>query len=122
MLCRNRWLGMEQEGFGIVFLEAGAAGVASLAGLSGGSAEAVIDGVTGLVIDESTSVEAAEEALRTLVGDADQRRRLGAAARDRAVADFSYDRLVHSLRDAIDRTIAAAAEPSVDEPRTARRP
>jgi len=27
MLCRNRWLGLEQEGFGIVFLEAAAAGV-----------------------------------------------------------------------------------------------
>jgi phosphatidylinositol alpha-1,6-mannosyltransferase len=121
MLCRNRWLAMEQEGFGIVFLEAGAAGVASVAGLSGGSAEAVIDGVTGLVVDESTSVEAAEEALRTLVGDTDQRRRLGAAARDRAVADFSYDRLVHSLRHAIDSTIAAA-EPSVDDPRAAQRP
>ena len=27
MLCRNRWAGLEQEGFGIVFLEAAAAGV-----------------------------------------------------------------------------------------------
>ncbi len=24
MACRNRWLGLEQEGFGIVFLEAAA--------------------------------------------------------------------------------------------------
>ncbi len=29
MLCRNRWLGLEQEGFGIVFLEAAAAGRAA---------------------------------------------------------------------------------------------
>ena len=29
MLCRNRWLGLEQEGFGIVFLEAAASGVAA---------------------------------------------------------------------------------------------
>ena len=27
MACHNRWLGLEQEGFGIVFLEAAAAGV-----------------------------------------------------------------------------------------------
>src|SRR5579871_1484445 len=35
MLCRTRWLGLEQEGFGIVFNEAAAAGVPSLAGDSG---------------------------------------------------------------------------------------
>ncbi|MGB0210301.1 MAG: glycosyltransferase family 4 protein, partial [Ilumatobacteraceae bacterium] len=41
MLCRTRWLGLEQEGFGIVFLEAAACGVPQLAGRSGGAAEAV---------------------------------------------------------------------------------
>ena len=44
MLCRNRWLGLEQEGFGIVFLEAAAAGVPQVAGASGGAGEAVEDG------------------------------------------------------------------------------
>ena len=42
MLCRNRWAGLEQEGFGIVFLEAAAAGVPQVAGDSGGAAEAVV--------------------------------------------------------------------------------
>ena len=32
MLCRNRWGGLEQEGFGIVFLEAAACGVPQVAG------------------------------------------------------------------------------------------
>ena len=41
MACRNRWVGLEQEGFGIVFLEAAAAGVPQVAGDSGGAAEAV---------------------------------------------------------------------------------
>src|SRR5690606_26241479 len=50
MLCRSRWAGLEQEGFGIVFLEAAAAGVPQVAGESGGSAEAVVDGETGLVV------------------------------------------------------------------------
>ena len=53
MLCRNRWLGLEQEGFGIVFLEAAAAGVPQVAGRSGGAGEAVEDGVTGLVVRRS---------------------------------------------------------------------
>ena len=47
MLCRNRWGGLEQEGFGIVFLEAAACGVPQVAGASGGAAEAVVDGETG---------------------------------------------------------------------------
>ena len=51
MLCRNRWAGLEQEGFGIVFLEAAAAGVPQVAGDSGGAAEAVLHGETGLVVD-----------------------------------------------------------------------
>ena len=34
MDCRSRWLGLEQEGFGIVFVEAAATGVAQIAGLS----------------------------------------------------------------------------------------
>ena len=44
MLCRDRWAGLEQEGFGIVFLEAAATGVPQVAGASGGAAEAVLDG------------------------------------------------------------------------------
>ncbi|MEL7209099.1 MAG: glycosyltransferase family 4 protein, partial [Actinomycetota bacterium] len=57
MLCRTRWGGLEQEGFGIVFVEAGACAVAAIAGDSGGSAEAVTHGETGLVVDDPTSVE-----------------------------------------------------------------
>ena len=44
MLCRNRWGGLEQEGFGIVFVEAAACGVPQVAGDSGGAADAVVDG------------------------------------------------------------------------------
>ena len=47
MLCRVRWGGLEQEGFGIVFLEAAAAGIPQLAGKSGGAGEAVLEGRTG---------------------------------------------------------------------------
>ncbi|MFP5377395.1 MAG: glycosyltransferase family 4 protein, partial [Acidimicrobiia bacterium] len=37
--CRNRWVGLEQEGFGIVFLEGAAVGVPVVAGRSGGTPE-----------------------------------------------------------------------------------
>src|SRR5205085_2786077 len=98
MLCRNRWLGLEQEGFGIVFVEAAASGVPQLAGASGGAAEAVDDGVTGFVVDPPTDLEAVTEKLAMLLDDAELRHRLGNAARVRAVEQFSYDVLATRLQ------------------------
>jgi len=103
MACRNRWLGLEQEGFGIVFLEAAACGVAQVAGESGGAAEAVLDGETGLVVDDPRSVAALAGALRALVIDPDRRAAMGAAGRARAEEAFSYDVLAAQLRTALDR-------------------
>ncbi|HUZ21833.1 MAG TPA: glycosyltransferase family 4 protein [Acidimicrobiales bacterium] len=101
MLCRNRWLGLEQEGFGIVFLEAAASGVAQVAGRSGGADEAVLDGETGLVVDRPGDVVVASAALAALLDDEALRRRFGGAARRRAEAEFSYDLLARRLADAL---------------------
>jgi phosphatidylinositol alpha-1,6-mannosyltransferase len=97
MPCRDRWLGLEAEGFGIVFVEAAATGVPSVAGRSGGSHEAVIDGETGLVVDGRSAREV-RAALDRLLADDELRARMGLAARDRAVSAFSYDSLVERLR------------------------
>jgi len=101
MDCRTRWMGLEQEGFGIVFLEAAACGVPQIAGESGGSAEAVVDGETGLVVRDPKSVSELAEALRALIVDPDRRRAMGAAARTRAEAEFSYDVLAERLEAAL---------------------
>ena len=101
MLCRTRWRGLEQEGFGIVFLEAAAAGVPQVAGRSGGAHEAVTDGETGIVLDPATP-KAAATAIGTLLNDRELRARMGAAARHRAVTAFSYDLLADQLRLAIE--------------------
>lgn len=80
------------EGFGIVFLEAAAAGIPSIAGASGGQSEAVCEGVTGIVVrGESTSAIA--DAIRTLAEDPVRRREMGKSAR-RRVADQDWDRVV----------------------------
>lgn len=47
----NRQVGGDTEGFGMVFVEAGACGKAVVAGTAGGTGSAVIDGVTGLRVD-----------------------------------------------------------------------
>ncbi|HEX5586795.1 MAG TPA: glycosyltransferase family 4 protein [Acidimicrobiia bacterium] len=96
MPCRDRWGGLEAEGFGIVFLEAAAAGVPAVAGRSGGSHEAVVDGVTGVVVDGGAADDV-RDALAQLLGDHAARRAMGDAARDRAVREFSYDLLVERL-------------------------
>ena len=82
MPCRERWAGLEAEGFGIVFLEAAACGIPAIAGASGGAAEAVADGETGYVV-EPRDVHALADALDRLLGDAALRARLGSAARAR---------------------------------------
>ncbi len=102
MLCRDRWAGLEQEGFGIVFLEAAAAGVPQVAGSSGGAAEAVADGETGVVVDDPTDVDAVSRSIAELLEDPDRREAMGVASRRRAVSDFSYDGLARRLGDALE--------------------
>jgi phosphatidylinositol alpha-1,6-mannosyltransferase len=97
MLCRNRWGGLEQEGFGIVFVEAAACGVPQVAGDSGGAAEAVADGETGIVVRHPEQVDEVVAAYVELLDDPERRRRMGQAARARAVAEFSYDVLAERL-------------------------
>jgi phosphatidylinositol alpha-1,6-mannosyltransferase len=96
MPCRDRWGGLEAEGFGIVFLEAAAAGVPVVAGRSGGSHEAVDDGVTGAVVD-GRDAASVRDAVARYLDDPSARGAAGVAARARMVADFSYDRLVERL-------------------------
>ena len=109
MCCRDRWRGLEAEGFGIVFLEAAACGVPAVAGRSGGSHEAVADGDTGFVV-APRDVGAVRDAIRRLLDDDDLRVRMGEAARRRAVGEFEYDRLV-SLLEPVARGDLSAVGP-----------
>jgi phosphatidylinositol alpha-1,6-mannosyltransferase len=99
---RGRWGGLEQEGFGVVFLEAQACGVPVVAGRSGGSPEALVDGRTGLLTD-GTSRQAVATALIALLADEDRRPAMGAAARAWVEESWSWDTIVdefaHDLAD-----------------------
>jgi phosphatidylinositol alpha-1,6-mannosyltransferase len=96
MCCRDRWGGLEAEGFGIVFVEAGACAVPAVAGRSGGAHEAVEDGLTGFVVSPR-AVGAVRARVQQLCDDPDLRTKMGQAARARAETEFSYDRLAQSL-------------------------
>jgi phosphatidylinositol alpha-1,6-mannosyltransferase len=107
MLCRTRWGGLEQEGFGIVFVEAAAAGVPQVAGRSGGAHEAVAHDETGLVVDDPTDEAAVASAIADLLDDEDRRAAMSEASRIRAETEFSYDVLAERLRVALDEMVAA---------------
>ncbi len=102
MPCNSRWFGLEQEGFGISFLEAAATGTAQIAGRSGGAHEAVEHGVTGLILDDPDDVNALVGAIGRMIDRPDQRLDMGRAARRRAVEHFDYDLLARRLSDALD--------------------
>jgi phosphatidylinositol alpha-1,6-mannosyltransferase len=101
MLCRNRWGGLEQEGFGIVFGEAAACAVPQIAGDSGGAAEAVVNGVTGHVMRKPDDVNAVAQRLEQLLSDPVAHRAMAMASRARAVAEFDYSVLASHLATAL---------------------
>ena len=85
-----------------MFVEAAAAGIPQVAGRSGGSAEAVVHGKTGLVVDVPEDPGRVAAAIATLLDDEERRMTMGQAARRRAELDFSYDVLADRLVNAID--------------------
>lgn len=102
MPCRSRWFGLEVEGLGLVFLEAAATGLAVLAGDSGGSPETVVPGETGFVVAADRHLV---EGIRTLLDDPDRAAAMGAAGRQRVLAEYTWDAVAGRLRDGL----AAAA-------------
>ena len=101
MLCRDRWFGLEQEGFGIVFLEAASCGTPQLAGRSGGSDEAVIDGVTGVVVDRPAEVADVADALAGLLRSQPLRQQMSIESRERVIKEFTYEDLSRRLSEVL---------------------
>lgn len=97
------------EPFGIVALEAAAAGKPVVASEIGGLRDIVVDGETGLLVPPDDP-EALRAALALMVGDAAMRARMGAAARERA-ACFSPDIVVPEF----ERAYRAAIRPGLSE-------
>lgn len=94
------------EGFGISFLEAGASGVPSIAGDSGGVRSAVRDGETGVVVPP-TDVDAIADAIRVLLVNADRRKQMGQAARRAVETHYNWDRVARDTRDFTNRVVGS---------------
>jgi phosphatidylinositol alpha-1,6-mannosyltransferase len=82
--------GGDIEGFGMVFLEANAAAKPVIGGRSGGTADAVLEGVTGYLVDSQDDQELIDK-LRCLLSDEELRKSMGAAGLKRVQTEFSWE-------------------------------
>jgi phosphatidylinositol alpha-1,6-mannosyltransferase len=90
MPSRSRLAGLEVEGLGIVYLEASACGLPVVAGASGGAPDAVVEGVTGLVVDGNNLDEIAE-AIVSLLKDPQTAERMGSAGRQWIIDNWRWE-------------------------------
>jgi len=84
------------EGFGIVFLEAAAAGVPSISGNVGGQPESVINGKTGFVVDGNDIPEIAK-IISTLCADEKLRKKMGNCGRKWA-KENDWDNVANKIK------------------------
>lgn len=110
-VSRESRTGGGAEGFGIVCLEAGAAGKPVVAGNSGGLPDAVLDGVTGLLVDPNDPGECAEAVVTLLKGRAFAEE-LGQNGRARALRELTWDHMATAARTIFQDAIAVRAATS----------
>ena len=89
-------LPQDVEGFGLAFLEAAAHGVVSIAGRAGGAPEAVLNGETGWLVNPDAPDDLFKAVTRVM-GDRDEARRMGEAARKRAREEFAWPKQAAKL-------------------------
>jgi phosphatidylinositol alpha-1,6-mannosyltransferase len=90
MPSRSRLAGLEVEGLGIVYLEASSCGLPVVAGSSGGAPDAVIQGVTGVVVDGTNNPEIAD-AIVSLLNDPEKSRKMGTAGRQWIIESWRWE-------------------------------
>jgi glycosyltransferase involved in cell wall biosynthesis len=105
--CTLFCLPSRQEGFGIVFLEAMAAGKAVVACMAGAVPEIVAQGETGLLAPPADATALAE-ALTTLLDDPARRAEMGNAGRER-VRRYDADIVARRFLDVAQEAVALAA-------------
>jgi len=91
----------DTEGYGLVYLEAGARGLPVLAGRSGGVPAAVCSGVNGELVDAPHDAPAVAVALDALLTDPEHMARLARAGRSRYEVAGLPIHLGRSVRDAL---------------------
>jgi glycosyltransferase involved in cell wall biosynthesis len=86
------------EGMSNTLLEAMSSGLACVATAVGGNSELIEEGRSGFLFAPGNVTELSQ-LLRMLIGQSDLRKKLATAARDRAVAHFSLDRMMQDYTE-----------------------
>jgi phosphatidyl-myo-inositol dimannoside synthase len=97
------------EGFGLSFIEASACGKPVIGGISGGVRDAVVDGVTGLLIDPSDSERLAAGIIR-LLKDENYARQLGQNGQRRVIESFQWPERAEILQQLIQTSVKEKTE------------
>jgi glycosyltransferase involved in cell wall biosynthesis len=92
----------ENEPFGRVVAEAGAAGIPVVSTRSGGKVDILEDGVTGLLVEQGDTMAMADACVR-LLNDAELRKKFGAAARLRVEKLFDVRRTAEDVTQLFER-------------------
>jgi phosphatidyl-myo-inositol dimannoside synthase len=106
MPCRNRFGGLEVEGWGNVFIEAAATGRSVVVGDSGGAQESLVPGTTGLLVDGADDAGVAD-AIGELLSDPARADAMGHAGRERVERHFTWSRAAAQLVDGLGRAVSA---------------
>ena len=99
MPVRSRFSGLEVEGLGIVYLEASACGLPVVVGNSGGAVDAVLDKVTGVLVNGSNADEIAEK-ICELLANPQAAKQMGQAGRGWVIENWqlsSWSKKFNSL-------------------------
>ncbi len=106
MPCRNRFGGLEVEGWGNVFIEAAATGRPVVVGDSGGARESLVPEATGLLVDGSDD-GAVADAVGSFLSDPARADAMGHAGRERIERYFTWSRAAAELVDGLRRAVAS---------------
>ncbi|MDP3182780.1 MAG: glycosyltransferase family 4 protein [Desulfobaccales bacterium] len=91
-----------EEGLGLVFLEAAAAGLPVIASRMGGIPEIVRDGQNGLLLQKKDDAQELAGKIVFLLKDEDQRKKLGQQGRQWALTNFSWEKIARTLEKVYD--------------------
>jgi spore coat protein SA len=95
-----------EEGLGLVFLEAAAAGLPVIATRQGGIPEVVRDGETGLLLQQKDDAEELAEKIISLLLHQKERRKLGQQGREWVRSNFTWEKIGRGLEQVYDEVLA----------------
>ena len=97
----------EVEGLGVVFLEASSSGLPLVGTAIGGTADILLDGLTGIKVETDNMVELSRAIVRILRDD-ELNQRLSQNARDHAVKNFSWPRVAFRFAEVFNEILSTS--------------